>query len=93
MFSELYMGFLNGAVAILFTCCVCTANHTLLFAHVSLLYLKMDSFVLSAAVDQPTELWLDSGGNQSFNGTNMTVTVIEPCINCVVVTPFYLPTS
>ena len=25
-----------------------------------------------------------------INGTNMTVTVIEPCINCVVETPFYL---
>ena len=93
MFSELYMCFLNGAVAILFTCCVYTANHTLLFAHVSLLYLKMDSFVLSATLDQPTELWLDSGENQPFNGTNMTVTVIEPCINCVVVTPFYLSSS
>ena len=34
-------------------------------------------------VDQP-------GGNQSFNGTNVTIPVLDPCTFCLVSAPFYV---
>ena len=30
------------------------------------------------------------GGNQSFNKTNLTIPVVEPCFSCLVQAPFYL---
>ena len=43
----------------------------------------MHSLVRSTAVDHP-------GGNQSFNGSNVTTAVEGPCTSCLVVAPLYL---
>ena len=43
----------------------------------------MDSLEKTSAVGHPD-------GNQSFNETNMTMAVMEPCTYCLVVTPVYL---
>ena len=48
----------------------------------------MDLFLRSSAVNLPTEG--KPAENRSFNGTNMTMAVTEPCILCLVETPFYL---
>ena len=48
----------------------------------------MDSFVRSSAVNLPLEG--KPAGNHSFNGTNMTMSVTEPCIFCLVEAPLYL---
>ena len=56
------------------------AKHTVssVFPH-----LKMHSLVRPTTVDQP-------GGNQSFNGTNVTIPVLDPCTFCLVSAPFYV---
>ena len=57
----------------------CRTKHTTS----TILYFKMDLLEKSSAVGHPN-------GNQSFNETNMTMAVIEPCIVCLVETPLYL---
>ena len=49
----------------------------------AILHLKMDLLEKSSAVGNPD-------GNQSFNETNMTMAVMEPCTVCLVETPLYL---
>ena len=57
----------------------CRTKHTTSSAS---LHLEMDSLEKSA-VGHPD-------GNQSFNETNMTMAVMEPCTYCLVETPLYL---
>ena len=78
---------MNTEVAIVLTYCVCTAPRNTMIAHV-FPHLKMVLFVKPSAVGQLKEM--EFSGNQSFNGTNLTIPVVEPCIICLVEAPFYL---
>ena len=79
--------FLNEAVAIVLTCCVCTPSHTTFTCEFP--HLKMELFEKLSAVGHLTGG--ESDGNHSFNGTNLTTPVVrEPCVVCLVEAPLYL---
>ena len=73
---------LNIYETVVFTCCILIANH-----NAQSLHFKMDPIMSSSSVRTPVEG--ETGGNHSFNGTNMTA-VRKPCIDCLVFAPVYL---
>ena len=76
-----YSAFVSlGVNEVIVLTCKCWTKHTTSSA---ILHLEMDSLEKSSTVGH-----LD--GNQSFNETNMTMAVMEPCTYCLVVTPVYL---
>ena len=76
-----YSAFVSlGVNEVIVLTCKCWTKHTTSSA---ILHLEMDSLEKSSTVGH-----LD--GNQSFNETNMTMAVMEPCTICLVAGPVYL---